>query len=472
MEHIEEAGIHSGDSACSLPPYSLGRDVVDEIVESTRRLALELGVRRPDERAVRGEGQGRLRARGEPARLAHRALRVEGDRAAAREARRARDGRQDARGARLHARDLAAPLLGEGGGLPVPQVPGRGHRARPRDEEHGRGDGHRLRLRPRLREGADRGGQPDPGERAACSCRCATRTRAAWPAPIREFADAGFQLLATAGTAKALEAAGIAVETVAKVGEGSPDIVDRIEAGEVDLVVNTVEADPRAVKDSFAIRRAALQRGLPYFTTFAALRAAAGAVRALRAGHDRRARAAGGPPRGLAQAPRTAHEVRPLCRPPSTKPSKRSRGRSSSRRGTTSRVLDRLPELESERGGRRVARARTLCVPPDVKQRLARLEAAFAKPLAGPRRSAPPSSARSPRWRRCASRASRTPRSRGRSPRSPASGPRRAQQLAQRGPAHASRICSSTCPAATTTGARSTASRTSRSAAARPSAAR
>jgi carbamoyl-phosphate synthase large subunit len=44
MEHIEEAGVHSGDSACSLPPYSLGRDVIDEIVEATRQLALELGV--------------------------------------------------------------------------------------------------------------------------------------------------------------------------------------------------------------------------------------------------------------------------------------------------------------------------------------------------------------------------------------------------------------------------------------------
>jgi carbamoyl-phosphate synthase large subunit len=102
--------------------------------------------------------------------------------------------------------------------------------------------------------------------------------------PMREFAEAGFKLLATAGTAKALEAAGLAVELVAKVGEGSPSVVDRIEAGDVDLVVNTVEADPRAVKDSFAIRRAALQRGLPYLTTFAALRAAAGAVRALRQG--------------------------------------------------------------------------------------------------------------------------------------------------------------------------------------------
>jgi carbamoyl-phosphate synthase large subunit len=103
-------------------------------------------------------------------------------------------------------------------------------------------------------------------------------------APLREFADAGFQILATAGTAKALEAAGIAVETVAKLGEGARDIVARIEAGEVELVMNTVEADPRAVRDSFAMRRAALQRGLPYFTTFAAIRAAAGAVRALRQG--------------------------------------------------------------------------------------------------------------------------------------------------------------------------------------------
>ena len=76
MEHIERAGVHSGDSACSLPPYSIDAEVQAEIRRQTVALARELGVRRPDERAVRGEGPRRLRARGEPARVPHGAVRV------------------------------------------------------------------------------------------------------------------------------------------------------------------------------------------------------------------------------------------------------------------------------------------------------------------------------------------------------------------------------------------------------------
>jgi carbamoyl-phosphate synthase large subunit len=61
-------------------------------------------------------------------------------------------------------------------------------------------------------------------------------------------------------------------------------VVERIERGDVHLVFNTVESEPSAVRDSFSIRRAALNRGVPYFTTLAGLRAAAGAIRALRKG--------------------------------------------------------------------------------------------------------------------------------------------------------------------------------------------
>ena len=88
MEHIEEAGIHSGDSACSLPPYSLDQDGDrrDPRVDAPARARARR--ERPDERAVRGEGGRRVRARGEPARLAHGAVRLQGDRAPAREARR------------------------------------------------------------------------------------------------------------------------------------------------------------------------------------------------------------------------------------------------------------------------------------------------------------------------------------------------------------------------------------------------
>jgi carbamoyl-phosphate synthase large subunit len=68
------------------------------------------------------------------------------------------------------------------------------------------------------------------------------------------------------------------------VGQGHPDVVERIEAGEVDLVINTVRNDPVAVRDSASIRRSALLRQIPYFTTAAAARAAVGAIHALRLG--------------------------------------------------------------------------------------------------------------------------------------------------------------------------------------------
>jgi carbamoyl-phosphate synthase large subunit len=99
---------------------------------------------------------------------------------------------------------------------------------------------------------------------------------------LAELAREGFRFLATAGTARALAALGIPVEEVAKVGEGSPDTVERIRSGQVDMVINTVGSDRRSVRDSASLRRAALNEGLPYFTTAAAARAAVGAILALR----------------------------------------------------------------------------------------------------------------------------------------------------------------------------------------------
>ncbi len=94
MEHIEEAGIHSGDSACALPPYSLPPELGQEIRRQARALARELGVvglMNMQFAVLRGRD---LRARGQPARVAHGAVRVQGDRRAAGQDRGARDGRR------------------------------------------------------------------------------------------------------------------------------------------------------------------------------------------------------------------------------------------------------------------------------------------------------------------------------------------------------------------------------------------
>jgi carbamoyl-phosphate synthase large subunit len=95
--------------------------------------------------------------------------------------------------------------------------------------------------------------------------------------------EQGFKLVATHGTAKYFGAAGVPIEGVNKVQEGSPHCVDVIQRGEIAMVVNTV-AGAQATRDSFSIRRTALTRDVPYFTTMAAARAAALGIAALRRG--------------------------------------------------------------------------------------------------------------------------------------------------------------------------------------------
>ena len=93
--------------------------------------------------------------------------------------------------------------------------------------------------------------------------------------PIRVLAELGFDILATRGTGRVLEEAGLSVQYLNKAHEGSGNTVEEIEKGSIQLVINTVESDPESIKDSFSMRRAALQRGIPYSTTLAAARASA-----------------------------------------------------------------------------------------------------------------------------------------------------------------------------------------------------
>ena len=160
MEHIEEAGIHSGDSACSLaaalaqtrhhrPPR--GRDA--QAGAGARR-------RRPDERAIRAQRRRDLRARGQSAGLAHRAVRRQGDRRTDRQDREPRHGGRASRLVRPEAR-RAWPRRRQGSGVPVCALPRRRHRAGPGNALDRRGHGHRPHVRDRLRqEPARRGGGP------------------------------------------------------------------------------------------------------------------------------------------------------------------------------------------------------------------------------------------------------------------------------------------------------------------------
>ena len=146
MEHIEEAGIHSGDSSCVVPPFICPeRHLGDDPRLHAAHRARAQG-RRPDERAVRDQGRRRLRARSEPARVAHGAVPVEGDRRAAGEDRGEGDGRPDAGRARADRGPRGRRRVREEPGVPVRALPGRRHDSRAGDEVDRRGDGRRRRT--------------------------------------------------------------------------------------------------------------------------------------------------------------------------------------------------------------------------------------------------------------------------------------------------------------------------------------
>jgi len=283
MEHIEEAGVHSGDSACSLPPHSLDAAVVEEILGATRALALELGVRglMNVQYAVKGGELFVLEVNPRASRTVPFVSKAIGRPLA-----------------KLAALVMAGQTLAELGFtgeiwprhfsvkeavFPFVKFPGVDTLLGPEMRSTGEVMGIDSDFGRAYAKSQIQAGNSLPlGGRVLVSVR--REDHPGIGAPVAELAGQGFKVVATEGTARALAAAGVAADRVNKVAEGSPHVVDAIEAGEVDLVINTVSGDPQAVRDSFAIRRAALQRGLPYFTTLAAVRAAAGAVHALRAG--------------------------------------------------------------------------------------------------------------------------------------------------------------------------------------------
>ncbi|MBW2241587.1 MAG: carbamoyl-phosphate synthase large subunit [Deltaproteobacteria bacterium] len=281
MEHIEEAGVHSGDSACSIPPFSLPKTVVDEILDSTRRLARELGVRglMNVQYAVKDGEVYVIEVNPRASRTVPFVSKAIGRPLA-----------------KLAALVMAGKSLAELGFteeiwpkhfsvkeavFPFVKFPGVDTVLGPEMKSTGEvmgidSDFGRAYAKAQIEAGNT---IPESG-RVLISVK--RQDRGKLGEVVQEFHDAGFEVLATPGTARVIEALGLEVEAVAKVGEGRPNVVERIEAGDVDLVLNTVEQDPVAVRDSFSIRRAALNRGIPYFTTLAALRAAAGAIRAVR----------------------------------------------------------------------------------------------------------------------------------------------------------------------------------------------
>ena len=285
MEHIEQAGVHSGDSACSLPPYSLTKPVVDEIIASTRKLALELGVRglMNVQYAVKDGELFVIEVNPRASRTVPFVSKAIG-RPLAKLAALVMSGKT------LEELEFTSEIWPghysvKEAVFPFVKFPGADTLLGPEMKSTGEVMGIDSDFGRAFAKSQIQAGNPLPTEGAVLVSVKAEDREAIGPI-VQILSEEGFRVLATPGTAASLGERGIEATSVPKVGRGGPgaaDTVERLEAGEVALVINTVGSDPTAVRDSASLRRTALLRSVPYFTTIAAARAGAGAVRALRA---------------------------------------------------------------------------------------------------------------------------------------------------------------------------------------------
>ncbi len=279
MEHIEEAGIHSGDSACSLPPYSISPGVVAEIRRQTVLMALELNVKglMNVQYAVKGETIYILEVNPRASRTAPFVSKATGRPLA-----------------KIAARIMAGKSLKELGvaGDIVPQhisvkeavfpfvkFPGVDTILGPEMKSTGEVMGIGVTFAEAFAKSQLGANVKLPlSGNAFISVRDIDKKHVVSVA--EKLYKAGFGLLATGGTASFLESRGVAVRRVNKVKEGRPHVVDAIKNGEVQLVVNTTQG-AQAVADSFSIRRESLMHGIAYYTTVTGANAAAEAILSL-----------------------------------------------------------------------------------------------------------------------------------------------------------------------------------------------
>jgi carbamoyl-phosphate synthase large subunit len=281
MEHIEEAGVHSGDSACSLPPFSLPPDIIAEIARQTTALALDLKVvgLMNIQFAVKDGLIYILEVNPRASRTVPFVSKAIGVPLA-----------------KLAARVMAGKTLAELGFtrsvsikhvavkeavFPFAKFPGVDTLLGPEMKSTGEVMGIDTDFGMSFAKSQIAAGNPMPvSGRVFISVKDKDKPAAYEVAAGLE--KAGFTLVATRGTAEYLRTRGIAVETVNKVFEGRPHIVDSIKDREVDLVINTVYG-AESQKDSYSIRRTTLIQGIPYFTTMSAAKAAVRGIEALKA---------------------------------------------------------------------------------------------------------------------------------------------------------------------------------------------
>ncbi len=281
MEHIEEAGVHSGDSACALPPYSLPKEIVAEIEAQTKKLALALGVRGliNIQFAVKDGEIFILEANPRASRTAPFVAKAISLPIAAAAAKVMAGVKLSA--LKLDRRPRALVAVKEAV-FPFARFPGRRPDPGSGDALNRRSDGSRPRFRGGVRQ------EPDCLRHQSAECRRVFISVKNSDKPLlvpvaADLVALGFRVLATGGTADHLAAAGIAIERVNKVAEGRPHIVDAMKNGDVQLVFNTTEG-AQSYRDSHSIRSTALTQNIPYYTTASGARAAVQAMRRLKTG--------------------------------------------------------------------------------------------------------------------------------------------------------------------------------------------
>jgi carbamoyl-phosphate synthase large subunit len=282
MEHVEAAGIHSGDSACSLPPYTLTAALQDEMRRQTTLMAQALKVvgLMNVQFAIQGEGDAAVvyvlevnprasrtvpfvsKATGQPlAKIAARCM-----------------AGQTLDSQRVKGEIVPPYFSVKEAVFPFNKFPGvdpvLGPEMRSTGEVMGVGPtfGEAM-LKSQLAAGSR---LPLKGT-VVLTVKDADKARAV--AVARDLVSLGFQLVATRGTAAAIAAAGIPVRAVNKVKDGRPHIVDMVKAGEIQLVFTTVDETRTAIADSRHIRQAALAQRVTYYTTMAGCEAATEALK-------------------------------------------------------------------------------------------------------------------------------------------------------------------------------------------------
>ncbi len=284
MQHIEEAGVHSGDSACSLPPYSLGPEIIAEMERQAQALATALGVRglMNVQFAVKDGPDGQqvylIEVNPRASRTVPFVAKAIGQPVA-----------------KFAARIMAGEKLAD---LPAIRREIDYVAVKEAVFPFARFPGSDPVLSPEMKSTGEVMGIDVDFERAYAKSQIAEGTMLPEAgtlfvsvkegdkphilAPVRDLAARGFRIIATAGTQRYLAAAGLPVERVNKVAEGRPHIVDRIVDGDIALIFNTTEGW-QSHQDSASIRASALAMKVPYYTTAAASSAAARAILAVRA---------------------------------------------------------------------------------------------------------------------------------------------------------------------------------------------